>query len=124
MSIPQCQAFVDALPAELGINLYPGLANVVDGPAVLMRPDQPWLEREAYEHELERYVAIAIVAAATPDEAMEQLHVLVHAIVANCDRVPGWSWDTVGRIVADESTGVPFLVAAVRLTYRDCTEGS
>lgn len=116
-------AFAEALRALYpdAFNVYPTTIEQLEVPALVLRPDEPWIERSGAGYDLERYVAVAVAPVGDPHSSSIELHRLVHAVADACDQVSGWAWDRSGRIVVDEGTGVPFLAAAVRLIYRDCT---
>jgi len=93
-----------------------GVRSQVVAPAVIFRPDEPWLEPDRYCDFAQRYVAVATVSAASAEEGVDRLFTMVKAVVENLPE--GWDWDTVGAPIIDESTGTSFLVAPVRLTFK------
>ena len=93
-----------------------GMRSQIVPPAVVIRPDEAWMEPDRYCDSLDRYVAVATVSASTADEGVEKLHTMVVAIR---DNLPdGWDWSSVGSPIIDETTGTAFLVAPVRLTFK------
>lgn len=95
---------------------FSGVRSQVVAPAVVVRPDEPWLEPDRFCDYAQRYVAVATVSASTPDEGVVKLQTMVTAIINNLPE--GWDWETVGAPIIDESTGTAFLVAPVRLTFK------
>ena len=92
------------------------MRSQVVAPAVIIRPDEPWLEPDRFCKEAHRYVAVATVSAASAEEGVDRLLTMVTAVIENLP--DGWDWDTVGAPIIDESTGTSFLVAPVRLTFK------
>lgn len=114
------EAFVQAYP---DVNGYPTPHELIQTPAVVLRPDAPWIAREGYaDHE--RYVAVCVVSAGDTVSGTASLHDMIHGVAATADALAnaGWSFTDAGRAVVDESTGTPFLAAAVRLSFRSCSE--
>ena len=105
--------------AEPDVNVYPTPDDNVSAPAIVIRPDTPWIEPGSYEIDDERYAAIALVTASTPEDGLAALHTLVHSI-AHVARTEGWEFVSVSAPAVDESTGTPFLAATVSLIYRNC----
>lgn len=86
-------------------------------PAIVVRPDEPWREPDRFCDDLQRYVAVAVAKAATPEDAMGILYDLTSGIIA---ALPvGWEFVSVGPPIIDETTGTAFLAAPVRLSYRN-----
>ena len=95
-----------------------GVLSQVVPPAVIVRPTEPWIEPDRFCAAAERYVAVATVSAATPEQGVNDLLVMVRAIMQAATNVTGWDYESVGAPIIDESTGTAFLVAPVRLIYR------
>lgn len=118
---------LDDLEAVLGEVTLPDGVSIINGPisqlkppAVVIRPDQPWLLPSAMCADEQRYVAIAVVSASTPADGVRKLYAIVKAIK---NAVSGaWSWESVSAPVVDETTGSPLLAASVRLRYRNSEE--
>jgi len=109
---------IDVLKTKDGlttVNLS-GIRSQVVAPAVIVRPFEPWLEPDRYCDFVQRYVAVATVAAASADDGIDRLHTMVIAIIGNLP--DGWDWESVGAPIIDESTGTAFLAAPVRLTFK------
>lgn len=106
--------------------VYPAFAEAgMVAPAIVLQPDEPWIEPETFGSDLERYVAIAAVTASAGRlEGVRSLYRLVLHIVSRALSVEGVSYVSVGAPRVDDSTGTPFLAVAVRLTYRSCIESS
>ena len=114
---------VEALLSDdlLGANVYPAPAEQIAAPAVVLRPDEPWITKG--RPEVERYAAVAVVTASSPAQGIAELHRIVHRVMADALSLSGWAWVEVGTAIIDESTGTPFLAARVRLEYRECSGG-
>lgn len=100
-----------------GTNLYSAPTKEITVPAIVIRPDSPWMEPATFCLELERYAAVCAVNAATPGDGIALLRSLVLAIIEAL--VAPWDWESVEGPVIDESTGTPFLACRVRLTYKN-----
>lgn len=106
-----------ALELELvEVNIYPAPTLSVKAPAIVLRPDEPWFRPgPAFGTLTEAWLAVAVAPAGDPRSAMDTLHtLLVNVIEALPD---GWALRDVGRPLIDESTGVPVIAAAARLSY-------
>lgn len=115
----------DAIPG--GTSVYGGPAPQIVPPAVVIRPDEPWIEDGAdaggWCQYLEHYVAIAVVSASTPEDGVAALYEIIRGIFTAIDEATsGWSWVSAGLPVIDETTGTAFLAAPVRLNYRNSGE--
>ena len=108
--------------AATDANVYPTPTEQVVADAIVIRPDTPWIANSgaAWFGE-ERYAAIALVSASTPNDGLARLHELVH-IIMDTARAGSWEFDSVTPPVVDESTGTPFLASTVSLIYRNCEE--
>lgn len=102
-----------ALP---NVNVYPAPASSIKAPALVLRPDEPWLRPgRALGQLTEGWLAIAVAPAGDPRSAMDTLRTTLLVVI---DELPdGWALLEVGRPLVDESTGSPMLAAAARLTY-------
>jgi hypothetical protein len=100
----------------LNANVYPAPVGSIKAPAVVLRPDDPWIRPGPAMGTLtEGWLAIAVAPAADPRSGMNTLYSLLLGVV---DALPaGWALRDTGRPIVDESTGVPMLAAACRLTY-------
>jgi len=114
-------AVLMAEPALEDVNVYATPTESIVPPAVVVRPDTPWLATAGslYPGDTERYAAIAVSSASSPADAMAELHRMVHAI-ANAARVAGWQLEEAAAPVIDELIS-PTLASAVTLTYNNCT---
>lgn len=127
MSIPTA-ALAELLDASEAIpdavSIYPGPAAQLVTPAIVLRPDEPWIEDgDRFCAYLEHYVAIAVVSAASPEDGVASLYAIIHGIFTAIDESQsGWSWVTAGLPIIDETTGTAFLAAPVRLNYRNSGE--
>lgn len=124
MAIPT-EAFGDHLEDTLptGVNVYRAPANQIVAPAVVLRPDNPWItpqDEATYCFDHERYVAIAVCRAATPKDALAMMRTIALNIIANLPA--GWRFDTMSAPVLDETTGTAFLAASLRLSYFNTEE--
>ena len=93
-----------------------GVRSQVVPDALIIRPNEPWIEQDRFCAHLERYLAVCTVSASTPDEGVSRLLTMATAVIDNLPE--GWDWESVGGPIIDESTGTAFLVAPVRLTYK------
>jgi hypothetical protein len=99
-------------------NVVQGPAPMVSPDAIVIRPDEPWMENAGgFGHGTERWVAVAAVPAADSVSGMARLYDLAH-LVQEAASDEGWDWTTVGSLTLDESTGAPLLVCPIRLTYK------
>ena len=106
------------LPA--GMSIISGPAAQLKPPAVVIRPDNPWLVPSQYCVDEQRYVAIPVVSASTPADGIRKIYAAVIAIKnALTDQ---WSWESVSAPVIDETTGFPLLAASIRLKYMNSEE--
>lgn len=98
------------------VNVYAAPTNSVKAPAVVLRPDDPWIRPgPALGTLTEGWLAVAVAPAGDPRSGMDTLHTILLGVI---DALPeGWSIRDVGRPLVDESTGVPVLAAAARLSY-------
>ena len=100
-----------------GLNLYSEPTEKIEAPAIVVRPDSPWMEPDRFCFDLEHYSAICVVTASTPGDGIALLRTLSLAIIAAL--VAPWDWVNVEAPLIDETTGVPFLANRVRLTYKN-----
>jgi len=98
-----------------GTNIYPSPTDKVEAPAIVIRPDSPWMQPNRFCAELESYNAVCVVTASTPSDGIAMLRLLSLAIIDVLESP--WDWVSVEGPVIDESTGVPFMASRVRLTY-------
>ena len=99
-------------------NLLAGLQATVAPPAIIIRPDTPWIAQgEGFRFELERYAAVLVSAASTPDQAQAELYAMA-LVVLEAASDQGWDWTALDPITLDETTGTPLLVAVAHLTYK------
>jgi hypothetical protein len=104
---------IDDLPD--GFNIYPAPAENIVAPAAVIRPDTPWIAPDRMCYDLERYAVIVAVTASTPADGIAMLRSVLLKIIAAL--VSPWNWVEAQGPVVDETTGVPFLAARLRLTY-------
>lgn len=98
-----------------GLNIYAAPEETITAPALVIRPDTPWLSPDKFCYDLERYIVIAVVSASTPTDGIVMLRSMMLNTIAAL--VSPWDWDDVGGPVIDRSTGVPFLAVRLRLKY-------
>lgn len=106
-----------------GTNVYPAMANVIEAPAIVIVPDDPWITDAAYQYDTEGYLAICLVTASTPSDGLDILHQLVHAV----REAGGDGWE-IGDASAVRDARIPddnthYLGSWVKVTFRDCTHG-
>lgn len=122
MSTPWDALAVLLQAAETGVNVYPTPEENIVPPAIVVRPDTPWIETgDDMWSDQERYAVVALVTASTPGDGLAELHGIVHSIM-HAARTASWHFDSVTAPAVDESTGTPFLAATVSLIYRNCEE--
>ena len=105
-----------ALP---GVNIYPVPEENVSAPAIVIRPDDPWMVSDAIAYDEERYNAIALVSASDTRDGLRELHELMHT-VAHVARSNGFELDEASAPLIDRTTDTPFLASSVSLIYRSC----
>lgn len=101
-----------------GANIYPAPPSQVATPAIVLRPDVPWIIPDTFGWDKEAYVAVCVVNASDPRSGMTELYGLVQIVMAACD--DAFSFVEAGTPVIDETTGTPLLAATVRVTHRQC----
>ena len=120
----------DALASHLvtvlptGTNIYSTQTSTVVSPAVVIRPDDPWISvtSQSWCIDEQRYLLIAVAGSAEPQDAQIALYAMVQAVIQNLPA--GWSFESVGSIILDQSTDTAFLVAPIRLRYNRTAEES
>lgn len=98
-----------------GLNIYAAPSEKITAPAVVIRPDTPWLVPDHFCYDLERYAVIVAVSANTPADGIVMLRSVLLKIIAALESP--WKWVQAESPVIDETTAVPFLAARLRLTY-------
>lgn len=108
---------VEGMPA----NIYATPAKQLVAPAIVIRPDEPWRSLTAagrtFTTATARYLAVAVASAADVAAAYSTIDDLVERIIDTVDELERFAWDSVTVPILDETTGTPFIAAAVRLTY-------
>lgn len=100
-----------------GLNIYPAPEEKLVAPALVIRPDPLWLQPDRMCFDLERYNVIAAVTANSPADGITVLRSMMLKIIA---ALPSpWKWTQVDGPVVDQSTGIPFLAARLRLEYKN-----
>lgn len=102
------------------MSIITGPAPQLKPPAIVLRPDNPWLVPKGYCQDEQRYVAIPVVTASTPADGVRKIYLAVLAIKNAL--TDAWSWESVSAPLIDETTGVPLLAASVRLKYMSSEE--
>lgn len=105
------------IEAELvEVNVYAAPTLQIKAPALVLRPDEPWIRLGPALGTLsENWLAVAVAPAGDPRSGMNTLHTILLEVI---EALPaGWSLRDVGRPLLDESTGMPVLAAAARLSY-------
>lgn len=123
MSTPT-DALADLLEASgdlpEGVSIYRAPTSTVKAPAIVIRPDEPWLEPDSFCVDLQRYVAVMVVVASDPPDGQRNLYAMARFLR---ETLPdAWSWQSVGAIVVDETTDTSLLATAVRIQYRNSGE--
>lgn len=106
-------ATLDGLPS--GLNIYSAPQAEITAPAIVLRPGPTWMAQANFCAHLERYVAICVVSASTPEDGIAMLRTLSLAVIDGL--LSPWDWESVEGPVIDQTTGVPFLANRVNLTY-------
>ncbi|MGV1029615.1 MAG: hypothetical protein ACOYBU_14025 [Dermatophilaceae bacterium] len=112
------------LPAIEGANTYlTPPTGALQVPAVVYRPDQPWIERQqTYKAWVENYVAVCVVNASAGADGVAMLYALALAVKDAIDSdqpaMAAWEWRGAGAIVETEQAGTTYLACAVRLSFR------
>lgn len=115
--------FADALREFLdgSANVYAAAGTQIAAPAIVLRPDDPWIVPDGFAWNKETYVAVCIALASDPASSIATLYRLVRSVIAATADAEGFALVDVSGPVVDESTGGPFLAARVRLAYRSST---
>lgn len=112
--------FAARISAPEGTNVYPAMAEQIVPPAIVIVPDEPWLQSQGYQFDIERYLAICLVEATAPADGLSRLHSLVHAV----REAGGEGWeihDASGvRNARIPDDGTQYLGSWVSVTFRDC----
>lgn len=98
-----------------GLSVHAAPQAKITAPAVVIRPDTPWLQPSRFCHDEERYAVVCVVTASTPEDGIALLRDMLLRIVDAL--VSPWDWIQADGPVVDQSTGVPFLAARLRLKY-------
>lgn len=109
-----------ALLAEIedmpdGLNIYQAPEESIVAPALVIKPDPLWIDQDRFCFDLERYNLVAVVTANTPADGIAMLRSMLLKIIAAL--VSPWGWEQADGPVVDQSTGIPFLAARLRLKY-------
>lgn len=112
-------ALADAGLSE--VNVLDGPVPQLSAPAVVIRPDNPWIvQGPSFCYDEQRYLAVSVVTASTPGDGRRMLYEISKAIRSALPE--GWDWESVNAPIIDESTGAPYLAAGIRLIYRNTEE--
>jgi hypothetical protein len=118
-------ALADACTATLpeGVSIYSAPTNQLVPPALVIRPDNPWVEvSRDYCLDQQRYVGVAVVTASSPQSGLSKLYAIFWGVREAIKSLEGWDWVNIGSPVIDESTGSAYLAAPIRLTYKNSQE--
>lgn len=112
--------FAARISAPEGTNIYPAMAEQIMAPAIVIVPDDPWIQSTAYSYDTERYLAICLVEASAPQDGLAKLHALVHAV-----REAGDAGYEIGDVSGVRATSIPddgthYLGSWVSFTFRNC----
>jgi hypothetical protein len=102
------------------VNVYSTATDKLVAPALVIRPDDPWREPNRFCADLQRYVAVAVVTASTPQDGTDKLYDIHSSLIESLPS--GWAFVSVSGIVINETMGVPLLASALRLSYRNTGE--
>lgn len=102
------------------VNIYPALAEGIQTPAIVLASDDPWIESDRFGYDVEHYLAICLAEASAPQDALDRIHVMVHAIRGSSG--DGWEINAASgvRSVSIPDDGTKYLGSWVRVSYRDC----
>ena len=103
-----------------GINLYSAPVETIAAPALVIRPDTPWLEPDRFCADVEHYLALVAVPASYPQDGISLMRSVTLAMIRALPE--GWVWVSTDGPVIDETTGSPFLVNRTRLTFNNGEE--
>lgn len=103
------QRLVDA-----GVNVYDSPPSVLSAPAVVFRPDSPWMAPSSWCTVAGRWLALACVAVSA-DPLWDALEDLAAAVVDVAGDNPAWRWSTTDPPVLDESTSSALVIAAIHI---------
>lgn len=106
-------AAISDMPA--GLNIYSAPEEKLVAPALVIKPDPQWMVPDRFCFDLERYHVVAAVTANTPADGIAMLRSMLIKIIGSL--VDPWAWEQTDGPVLDQSTGVPFLAARLRLKY-------
>jgi hypothetical protein len=104
------------VPLMPAVNVYGAPPAMLKAPALVLRPDEPWIRPgRALGALTEQWLAVAVAPAGDPRSGMDTLRSILLGLI---DALPaGWALRDTGRPIIDESTGAPVLAAAARLTF-------
>lgn len=111
-------ALVPLVPA--GVSVIQGPRSSFDVPALIIRADEPWISPSRFCHDDQRYVAVAVVSAATPQDGEQMLYEIILSVMDNLPS--GWRFVSAGSPLVDETTGMAYLAAPIRLSYQHTLE--
>jgi len=117
--VPDIEAAIEDA-GIVGVSVLDGPVPSLKAPAVVIRPDTPWVVPSDFCWDEQRYQAVMVVSAATPGDGRRMLYhiglAIRHALTE------AWSWESINAPVLDTSTGTAYLAAAMRLLYRNTEE--
>jgi len=118
--LPEPSEDLAALIADIagmpdGLNIYSAPTESITAPALVIRPDTPWLSPDRFCFDLERYAVIGVVTASSPADGISLLRSMLLKVIEALESP--WGWTQAESPIVDETTGVPFLAARLRLTY-------
>lgn len=100
------------------IGWYSSPPSQLHTPAIVWRPDQPFITPEGgtFETVTEQWLAVSVVAVGDEATAMNRLAAVVFALLAYIDPHPSAIWDRVDGPYLDDTTGTPVLTAAAHIS--------
>lgn len=110
-------ALMEDVDLPEGTSIYTVPDSKISPPAIVLRPDTPWIEQSGYCYDEEHYLAIAVVQASTPSDGIPLLRSMTLAIIGAL--TPPWDWVSADGPVVDNSTGIEYLANRLRLKYRN-----
>lgn len=106
---------------DLVVNVYEAPPSQLQVPAIVIRPDSPWIaieDDQTFGTWAEKYLAVCVAAAADPISSKDQLRdlVILARDAAELD-LRTWRFTEASGIGESEDAGVQYLAATVKVTY-------
>jgi hypothetical protein len=110
------ETIIDALAeAERFVNVYPLPTEGIAIPAIVIRPDEPWMEGvtedEPFATRRERYAVVLVTSSATASDGTVALRDMAK-LVMGCEGA-GWRWMETTAPVVTAANGVDYLACTM-----------